>query len=426
MASKRRADGDLADLARPTDVARPTELARPTDVARPRVAWWDPTDPAKRAAVASALAADPDGLPLCRDRQLEAIQAFLDRGSGVLSVCGVPGSGKTLAVTALARQWRDRGHRVVAHNGMRLPDLAQVLREIPGASLVVLDEVDAAPAAVRDHLRALARAPGSRLALIGMSNSLSSNTLAHGPEDTVVFPPYTSADITAVLEQRLAALPGPVFDPVALSVCGRKVAKAVSGDMRRALEACAVALAIHVDSPHDDNGVRMKHMAVALDRVTGGIGVTNAHVVAIRRLPVPQQLLMAALVRPPHRTPARGLHFITPSERLVSDVSVPGALPGLPGMAKRRRKETTPAGVAVTDLQAAHTALCRRVGVAPYGHGEFAAALDLLQASGLLAVRGTANAVHGKKTPRVVIEVAEGDVALALQDVPVLKHVVLN
>ena len=92
----------------------------------------------------------------------------------------------------------------------------------------------------------------------------------------------------AVLQRRLAQLPGPVFAPPALMLCARKVA-AASGDMRRALEVCRKAVDHVTTGP-----VGMREVAAALARVNGGAGSMSTRVAAIRDLPLQQQLLLCA------------------------------------------------------------------------------------------------------------------------------------
>jgi Cdc6-like AAA superfamily ATPase len=540
-------------------------------------AWWDPLDAAKVDAVRAALhvshassaasssAAVSGRLPRCRDRQIEAIDAWLggrlaSSQGGSLYVSGPPGTGKTLTVLEVARRLEmTRGCTVIALNCMRCveprevvdrilaaaaaartppgrerppaeaaaaavasttaasttaasttaasttaaattaaataagADPMQALRQLAfaataGMLVVVLDELDGlvqsrAGVALVGELVALAHAPRARLILIGVANSidvvqqqlsrpggeLHRRAIAPAHE---IFPAYASAEVAALLAERLEALPGPVFDPATLTFCARKVANG-AGDMRLALEACATALGIHVNAAFANAAatatttatataataatatatatgavtgtvVSIRQMAAALGRVTGGIGTSNAYVVAIRRLPVPQQLLMATISKllGGERLNARGLQVHVPSsspsasspaarfigattaavaEQPLRHVAAAAGGVGPFGAAPRRRRASgaeQPGGLALDGLRAAHAGLCNRVGVTPYSDGEFHAAMDTLQSLGLVTVRGKT----GPKR-RVTLPVAEDDVALALAGVPVLQHV---
>lgn len=75
--------------------------------------WWDPLDASKVAVVRGALhvstAAVPGNLPLCRDRQISAVNRWLaDRlvsaQGGSMYISGLPGTGKSLTAMELVRR----------------------------------------------------------------------------------------------------------------------------------------------------------------------------------------------------------------------------------------------------------------------------------------------------------------------------------
>ena len=303
-----------------------------------------------------------------------------------------------------------------------------------------------------------------------------------------IFPAYLSSQVADVITQRLSRLPGPVFDPKTIQFCARKIANG-SGDMRRGLEACARAISIVATDEHKKAAavttagqndsttttnnqptsavmVGMKHMAAALAQVTGGIGASNDSVSAIRKLPVPQQLLMATVSKLlGERMGSRGLAVKVPTAsglggasaaaRFIGTAAIAqpllevtggpdpttntfapphGPTPGTakkPKMARnsfadahRRRSSSIIASskeLTVGDLRAAHAGLCKRVGVAAYSQVEFNVAIDMLSTQGLVELKGGAG-----KGPlqRVGLQIAEDDVLMALADVPVLKDVV--
>lgn len=72
--------------------------------------------------------------------------------------------------------------------------------------------------------------PGSRLILVGISNSLDllervlPRIGERGPRPHhLPFPSYAADQVSAVLQSRLACLPGPTFQPHAVAFCARKV-----------------------------------------------------------------------------------------------------------------------------------------------------------------------------------------------------------
>jgi cell division control protein 6 len=120
-----------------------------------------------------------------------------------------------------------------------------------------------------------ARVPGSKLILIGIANALdltvrhlpllgtSANLMINSPKTAstkgskskkssgteldcrtvkvVNFAPYERSDIEAILEARLIEIGSQIFDPAAIKFVAAKVA-ASTGDMRKALNSCKLAL----------------------------------------------------------------------------------------------------------------------------------------------------------------------------------------
>jgi len=307
-----------------------------------------------------------------------------------------------------------------------------------------------------------------------------------------MFPAYMRAQVFKLVSHRLATLPGPVFEPNAIEFCSRKVANG-NGDMRRALEAAGQALDILVAEEQEkqlqqetekapavigDGGgvglgdneidpvkgslvvplsrrVGMRHMASALSRVTGGIGASNDNVSAIKKLPVPQQLLMCTVGKLLGETLGRrGLAVKAPSSAgagatsnaaakfighsgVVSDPVLfapePSSAKSLSGTHRRRSSSIGGGGAAsgrkhdlnLGELELAHAALCKRVGVTSYSSMEFATATDVLCTLGLVELSGgRVHTLADRKKQRVMLRVAEDDVLMALVDVPVLKDVV--
>lgn len=201
-------------------------------------------------------------------------------------------------------------------------------------------------------------------------------------------------------------------------------------------------------APAPRRTVGMRQMAAALSRVTGGIGVTNDNVTAIRALPVPQQLLMCAVGKmlgdtmasrgiPIRLPPTGGAAHAHTAARFIGGCAANAPLAeggsGMGGMQRRRPCGAAAAAadslglrrsreVTLGELEASHMALCKAVGVAAYSSGEFATAADVLCTLGLVELSGGGGGE--RKRRRVSLRVPEDDVVMALAEVPVLKDVV--
>ncbi|DBA84848.1 hypothetical protein WJX77_006429 [Trebouxia sp. C0004] len=229
-----------------------------------------------------------------------------------------------------------------------------------GMMIVICDEMDQLMSSAQEVLYDLFFLPQllkSRLILVGIANSLDlTERLLPGLEARgckprlVAFPTYSRNQITAVLQERLDSLPGPVFAAKSLEFCARKMA-AASGDMRRALEASTAALELRVQEAVAEQadltanavdpvaqqagaeqpaqhaqqnsrshaqqaqqgtssqvtslgGVLRKpkpvgigHMCRAISTLTGGVGSSSMMVQAVKNLPQQQQLLICAATK---------------------------------------------------------------------------------------------------------------------------------
>lgn len=201
--------------------------------------------------------------------------------------------------------------------------------------------------------------------------------------------------------------------------------------------------------------VGMRQMAAALSQVTGGVGISNINVAAIQKLPVPQQLLVATVSKLlGEKMNNRGLKVKVPTAAGIGGIfagstaatrfigtavveqpllnvsddpfSKKGKKPAKKslGDAHRRRSSMAapgPGDLTVEALKAAHASLCKRVGVSVYSSAEFHSAMDTLCMLGLVELKG---GVGLGPRQRVVLQIGEDDVLLALANVPVLKNVV--
>ena len=221
----------------------------------------------------------------------------------------------------------------------------------------------------------------------------------------MTFPAYDAAALCQLLEQRVATLPGPVFEPRCLELCARKVSNG-SGDMRLALEAAAAALDLAVEaaerqqderlasgqeaSASRPSRVSLRDMASALGALTGGVGAASAASRAVRALPPPQQLLLVALTRR-ESTGSTAACLASSSGGSSACSSATGALSRQDSgwsAGSRRASLGGPAPKPGTlgALGETHGRLARQVGIGAYSPAELAAAVEVLADQGLLTL----------------------------------------
>ncbi|KAA6422841.1 MAG: cell division control 6 protein [Trebouxia sp. A1-2] len=315
-----------------------------------------------------------------------------------------------------------------------------------GMMIVICDEMDQLMSNAQEVLYDLFFLPQllkSRLILVGIANSLDlTERLLPGLEARgckprlVAFPTYSRNQITAVLQERLDSLPGPVFAAKALEFCARKMA-AASGDMRRALEASTAALELKVqeavaeqadlsanaldpvtqqagakqptqhtqqDLNYDAQqaqqrtcsqvaslgGVLRKprpvgigHMCRAISTLTGGVGSSSMMVQAVKNLPQQQQLLICAATKL------------------------------LGGGAQGRMHDCS-----MGQLHDVYTVLCRKVAFCPLTSGEVSAACSTLSDQGILQT----SSQQGDRRCRITLRVSEDDVLAAVVDNRLLSN----
>jgi Cdc6-like AAA superfamily ATPase/ribosomal protein L13E len=344
-----------------------------------------------------------------------------------------------------------------------------------GLIFLILDEIDGMLSGrnceeIMGSLLALASSEGSRLIIIGIANSIDLMQQLTRPgavfhrfnlkPKNIIFPTYLREQVSQLLQERLDALPGPVIDPKAIQFCARKIANG-TGDMRRALEAASLSIDIAVkdamvssenvpnlvtkqnaetagpaamgaavSSPVDrvKRIVGMRQMGMALNKLSGGVGSSNEHVQAIRKLPVPQQLIMCTLSAMVGESfKARGIedrpngmkdghpllgmkishNFVSlPTYRAPDAVAVPKA-----GVQM----------VTLADIEQGQRSLCTSVGVEKYTPSEFSTAIEVLETMGLIQLSG--KKATDMKRSRVQLKISEDDVWLALSDIPILKNI---
>ena len=347
-----------------------------------------------------------------------------------------------------------------------------------GLIFLILDEIDGMLSGrnceeIMGSLLALASSEGSRLVIIGIANSIDLMQQLTRPgavfhrfnmkPKNVIFPTYLREQVSQLLQERLDALPGPVIDPKAVQFCARKIANG-TGDMRRALEAASLSIDVAVKDAINANGgakgnentnvngapvapagvaqlselpglseapvkrtVGMRQMGLALNKLSGGVGTSNEHVKAIKKLPVPQQLIMCALSAMVGETfHARGIEDRANGSRdgqPLLGMKISHNLVSLPTYkAPESAVAAKPAVQPVTlaDIEQGQRSLCGSIGVEKYTPSEFSTAVEVLETMGLIQLSSRKAA---DKRSRVQLKISEDDVWLALSDIPILKNI---
>ncbi len=161
----------------------------------------DPPAPTELPTELDPLSATPlvgrdDGLSVLRERW-EAAGA--GRGA-ILAITGGRGSGKTRIAAELAGAVHRRGAAVLSANGngRALFDAVAHAREAHGATLLVLDNADEAPAEVRVELREQLRAAANRRVLVLVTGDDEEALADFGADETVVLEPLNLAAVREI------------------------------------------------------------------------------------------------------------------------------------------------------------------------------------------------------------------------------------
>ncbi|MCO5588650.1 hypothetical protein L7F22_042607 [Adiantum nelumboides] len=451
--SSRKARSTTPRLQVTTCAASPKKSSRHQD--------FDPTDSGHVQAVKAALhLSTVPGTLICRDIEQSKVFEFckdhiVQQQPGSLYICGCPGTGKSLLmekVKSFSSKWaegvgvsapkisnfnctsltnpNDIFDRILQHvsphqvkkeskscMGTGLAKLKAALRKCGDDSdkrmlLLIVDEVDFLLSKDQVILRELFELPAqkkSRCILIGISNSIdladrclqSFNSLSCRPV-VIPFSPYSKDQVLAVLNQRLKVLSFSAFHPAALELCARKVA-AASGDMRRALHVCRIAielleleknlgpdnrpepdgsLASKAEAPltpskkigslskrkQEQPMVEIHHMAQALAKT-----FRSAAVDTVKSLPKHQQMVLCAAVR----------------------------------LFRQNKKDTTLG----QQLNGRYVDFCKATGMPALSVPEFSSVCRVLADQGLLNIGSS----REERLKRVTLRVDQDDIVFALQ-----------
>ena len=286
-------------------------------------------------------------------------------------------------------------------------------------TVILLDEMDQLVSKAQGilyELFGLPTLPGSRCVVIGVANGINlvevtlPRLAARGCEPNVVrFNAYDNAQLKRLLRQRLGALPFAVFEDAGLELCARKVA-AATGDMRRALNICAVAVdlcareAADLCAANDEERAKETRATSKPEPRFSGALVKVAHVAravsasfsspvvdTVRGLPQHQQMVLCAAVR---------------AFRERQSGSGTGSAQS--------------AGSTLGVLNDKYTALCKEAGIRGVTPGEFSGVCTVLADQTLLRV----GAGREDRQRKVSLAVHQDDVVFALQGVNFFRNLI--
>ncbi|KTW30127.1 hypothetical protein T552_00605 [Pneumocystis carinii B80] len=214
-----------------------------------------------------------------RERIKEYIRCHVaEKQGGGLYISGPPGTGKTAVITDVIKQQSMEGNIISTSINCMAQDPKSIYSELYGKLsgkagivekkafeqlkkiffksntmyLVFLDEIDSLITKEQEILYQLfewSSIKGSRLIIIGAANTLDlaerflpKLRTKNAMPQIIAFKPYTSREISDIIESRLCSLSGnipkgfiPFLHPSAIELCSRKVASS-TGDLRKAFD----------------------------------------------------------------------------------------------------------------------------------------------------------------------------------------------
>jgi len=284
-----------------------------------------------------------------RTTELAQVTAFFEehlkqQKAGSLYISGPPGTGKTHLISYFLDQLRkSRRTKILYINCMKLSNSLDVYLEmmrqwnvstdepsrLPNSDnfkellielerlviperknsnismfILVLDEIDQLKTNVLYQIFAWTTKSNSLLLLIGIANSieLTERLLPRLRSkkihvELLHFKPYTTEQIIAIVQQRLACdreqHQCQLFEENAITLLAKKIAS-FSGDIRKALDVCELALSMAESDSRKQSGAIVKvsitYMAKALDQAFASPVIQQ-----IRKLPNHQKIILCAL-----------------------------------------------------------------------------------------------------------------------------------
>jgi hypothetical protein len=284
------------------------------------------------------------------------------RGGGNLYVCGNPATGKTYTVDAVSADVKRRAI-VVSVNAMgfssdqlfcaiynriapastttKVVDLEIRLTRVTKSQLpvvLVIDEIDRLDESTLERLLFWPCMAKSRVTLISISNDVTFlERLAVCkrrpqllPQQKLVFEPYTDAQLLRILED----VGRKDFEPLALTLCAKRSASAIKGDIRGCLAFAAGALEKKRSATDDGERPPAKRSKVAppavvdlkeMAEATQGAFGPN-HTAIILSLPAVQQFLLCIITAILQEKNQKAAKTAAPSRKL-GEVTVPMVSP---------------------------------------------------------------------------------------------------
>ena len=325
-----------------------------------------------------------------------------------------------------------------------LPEVATLRQLVTSGSaggrttVILLDEMDQLVSKAQGilyELFGLPTLPGSRCVVIGVANGINlvevtlPRLAARGCEPSVVrFNAYDNTQLKQLLRQRLGALPFAVFEDAGLELCARKVA-AATGDMRRALNICTVAVDLCVleaaesaaSSSAEASNAGPSSNAMGTSDVNEG---SDAGRDAENGAPKQKQNARFAgfLVKVSHMARAISASFSSP---------VVDTVRGLPQhqqmvlcaavrLFRERSAESSKREATLGVLNDKYTALCKEAGIRGVTPGEFSGVCTVLADQTLLKV----GAGREDRQRKVSLAVHQDDVVFALQGVNFFRNLI--
>eukprot|EP00752_Nemacystus_decipiens_P004415 g4031.t1 len=277
--------------------------------------------------------------------------------------------------------------------------------------VVVLDEIDQLMTQNRHVLRKLfewADAPKSRLVLVGLANSLEFDINLSGLQKAprrLLFQSYTPTDLTSILTERV----GVTVHHSAIQFCAKKAA-ATTGDARRAINMCREAVVLAEQELQDElDNAASEEEREQLEQGDGSNIVTIRHMVKA----------VAAGNAAKYAGAIAGLSFYAKVVLAVAAAAVGGVSDRWHEVGKTNGKC---ARLTQGDLQEKCICAWRRLktGGGP-SQVEFTGIIDLLAASGLLALKSKQQT--GGRARELVLRIEFADLEAALGDQPFFKTV---